>query len=350
MLAIARRLLPLLVAVGALLIAVRGIDFSKLQQAMAHAPMGFLLAVSAVMSVLNCAADTLAMYYVFRWFGLHLRFIDLYTIRAATYTLAVINYYAGQLGIIGYLHRAGRVPLPRASAYILFIVGVWVALLLLFAGGSLLLGGQKAQAMAPVIGLFLVGLVVYAVLLRFPPRFLLSGPPPSTGASASRDAGFLTSVGRRFWHFIWWVSGKLWAPLMEAGFAGHGRAMLVRLPHLFVLLVWHFIALRSFQIHVPVLVAALYLPVVFAIASLPISVQGLGTSQVAAKYFFTEFAQNGAESVLAYSLSMTALSTVSNLLMGLLFLGRGARLGLADMTQSAARGLEEGQAAEASNG
>jgi hypothetical protein len=56
----------------------------------------------------------------------------------------VINYHAGQLGIIGYFTTGGVGTLPRASAYILFIVGVWVALLLLFAGGSLF-GGEKGQ-------------------------------------------------------------------------------------------------------------------------------------------------------------------------------------------------------------
>jgi len=310
--------------------------------------MAALLAASAVMAVLNCAADTLAMFYVFRWFGLHLRFVDLYTIRAATYTLAVINYHAGQLGIIGYLHRAGRVPLPRASAYILFIVGVWVALLLLFAGGSLLLGGAKAAAMTPLLAVFFLGLLVYAVLLRWPPGFLLHGPPADREDSAS--APLLIRVGRRLVFRGWRIISKLWAPLMDAGLTGHARAMLVRLPHLAVLLVWHFIALRCFNVQVPVHVAVLYLPVVFAVASLPISVQGLGTSQVAAKYFFTEFAVGGEESVLAYSLSMTAISTASNIIMGLLFLGRGARLGLADMTQSAARGLDSSPAVEPGGG
>lgn len=343
MLAFVRRLMPLIVAIFALLIAVRGTDLTKLRAAMEHAPMGLLLVTSALMAVLNCAADTLAMFYVFRWFGLHLRFFDLYTIRAATYTLAVINYHAGQLGIIGYLHRVGRVPLPRASAYILFIVGVWVGLLLLFAGGSLVLGGAKAQAMAPILSVFLVGLLVYAVLLRWPPRFLRQGPPaaPSGTERQAADAGpLLVRLWRRVWYRLWRIIGKLWAPLMEAGLLGHGRAMLVRLPHLAVLLLWHFIALRCFDVQVPVHVAVLYLPVVFAVASLPISVQGLGTSQVAAKYFFTEFATAGEESVLAYSLSMTAIATASNLIMGFLFLGRGTRLGLADMAESAARGLD----------
>ena len=326
-----RRALPLLIAAAALFLALRGINLSELATMTKDAPLLPLLAFSGLMVLINCAADTLAMYYVFKWFGLSLRFTELYVIRAATYTLAVINYHAGQLGIIGYIHRVGKVPLSRASAYILFIVGVWVALLLMFAAGSLALGGAKAAALLPILVMFFAGLVVYSLLLTWPPRFLLSGPPPVSAHER---------LALRLWRRLWRVTHKLWEPLYQAGIKGHARALLIRVPHLLVLLSWHFVALRCFHIDVPVHIAMLYLPVVFAVASLPISVQGLGTSQVAAKYFFTEFAAAGEESVLAYSLSMTAIATASNLIMGFLFLGRGTRLGLADMAESAARGLD----------
>lgn len=334
MLALLRRFGPLLVAAAALALAVRGIDFDKLAAATRGAPLIPLIGVSAIAALVNCAADTLAMYYVFRWFGLHLRYIDLYTIRAATYTLAVVNYHAGQAGIIGYIHRVGRVSLSRASAYILFIIGVWVALLLIFAGGSLLLGGDKARALAPVLLAFFAGLLIYLVLITWPPRFLLHAPPRSEAADG-------VDRWTRLRNRLWRVLANLWAPLHQAGALGHLRALLVRVPHLLVLLCWHYFALRCFRIEVPPLAAILYLPVVFAIASLPISVQGLGTSQIAAKYFFAEYAASGGEAVLAYSLTMTAISTATNLGMGLLFLGRGARLGLRDMAESASRGLAD---------
>ena len=326
MLRLVRRLLPIFIALGALLFAVHGIDMERLRAALAHAPLGILLGASAVMALLNCAADTLAMFYVFRWFGLHLRFFDLYTIRAATYTLAVINYHAGQLGIIGYLHRTSRVALSKASGYILFIVGVWVALLMVFATFGAFLGGPKGRALLPVLAVFAVGLVVYGILLRWPPRFLLTSPTP-----ALPEDPLHVRVFRRLWR----IAHKLWAPLMEAGIVGHLRALFVRLPHLGVLLLWHYIALRCFDVRVPFHIAMLYLPVVFAVTSLPISVQGLGTAQVAAKYFFSDFAPGGDEAVLAYSLSMTAISTASNLTMGLLFLRRGARLGLGEAASEA---------------
>ncbi|HMU41108.1 MAG TPA: lysylphosphatidylglycerol synthase domain-containing protein [Pseudomonadota bacterium] len=324
--ALFRRALPLLVGALALFLALKGIDLRDLAVRTADASLGTLLLVSAGMALLNCAADTLAMYYVFRWFGLPLRFVELYIIRAATYTLAVINYHAGQLGIIGYIHRCGKVPLSSASAYILFIVGVWVMLLLLFASGSLVLGGPKAAALLPALVAFFVGLLVYAALLTWPPRFLLTEPP-----AASHKADFAERLFRRLWR----IAHKLWVPLHQAGVWGHVRALGIRIPHLLVLLFWHYIALRCFSINVPFHVALLYLPVVFAVTSLPISVQGLGTSQLAAVFFLSDGTEVGNNKVLAYSLTMTAISTVSLLLMGFLFLRAGARLGLKEMTAEA---------------
>ncbi len=330
------------VAALALVYAVRGIPFHALQHAMARAPLGLLLLVSAGMAVLNCSADTLAMYYVFRGFGLSLRFAELYTIRAATYTLAVINYHAGQLGIIGFLHRAAKIPLSRAGSIVLFIMGVWVALLMIFATFGAVVGGDKGRALLPVLAMFAMGLGVYAILLRWPPRFLRLG-------AAGLPAG-ATGLYPRLLR----LAAKVWAPLMEAGLRGHVRALIVRLPHLFVLLLWHFIALRCFQITVPFHLAMLYLPVVFAVAALPISVQGLGTAQVVAKYYFTDFAAGvsgeGAEAaVFAYSLSMTAIATVSNLIMGLAFLPAGSRLGLEAAAAEAAAG-EQSSDAETADG
>lgn len=342
-----RRVLPVAVAAAALFYAVRGIPLEQVKLALERAPIGFLLGFSAVMALLNCGADTLAMYYVFRGFGLRLRFFELYTIRAATYTLAVINYHAGQLGIIGFLHRASRVPLSRASAYILFIIGIWVGLLMIFATFGALVGGPKGQALLPVLALFAVGIVVYAALLRWPPRFLRTAPPAYSGDGPE-------SFVSRVWRRLFVIISKLWAPLHEAGLYGHLRALVVRLPHLAILLLWHFVALRCFRVEVPFHLAMLYLPVVFAVAALPISVQGLGTAQVVALHYFRDFATDGdgKAAVLAYSLSLTAIATASNLILGLLFLPRGARLGLstdADKLESALEASAEASADSAAS-
>jgi hypothetical protein len=338
----AQRLLPIAVAGAALFYVVHQIDLKQLELVMRQAPLGILLLCSAVLTVLNCAADTFAMYHVFRGFGLRLRFGELYTIRAATYTLAVINYHAGQLGIIGFLHRKSKVPLSRASAIILFIVGIWVALLLIFASAGALLGGPKGRSMLPGVVLFVIGLVIYGLLLRWPPRFLRSPPPELV---RGHPDPLLIKLQRRAWR----ISSKLWATLAEAGFYGHLRALVVRLPHLGVLLAWHYLALRCFHIEVPLYIAVLYLPVVFAAASLPISFFGLGPAQMVAPYYFSDYAtaNGGTAAVFAYSCSMVAISQISNLAMGLLFLRAGTRLGLQSANAEQAAQLDEEAQVEA---
>jgi hypothetical protein len=79
---------------------------------------------------------------------------------------------------------------------------------------------------------------------------------------------------------------------------------------------------------VPVLTALVYLPAVFFVAALPVSVQGLGLSQAAAVYFFARYAPGGEAAVLAYSLAMTSVSLVVQVGMGIGFLPAGKRLGM----------------------
>ena len=70
-------------------------------------------------------------------------------------------------------------------------------------------------------------------------------------------------------------------------------------------------------------------------AALPISVQGLGLSQAAAVAFFSKYAvgpgmPDGSPPVLAYSLGMTTVAIIIQVVMGLAFLPAGRRLGLGE--------------------
>ena len=124
------------------------------------------------------------------------------------------------------------------------------------------------------------------------------------------------------------ASWNLLAPMFEMGITGHFKAVAVRLPHVLVLVVWHFLSLRWFGVAVPPLVALVYLPAVFFFAALPVSVQGLGLSQWAAVTFFAAYSPSGKAAVLAYSLAMTAVSLGIQVTMGVIFLRAAQRLGL----------------------
>ncbi|MGZ3441899.1 MAG: hypothetical protein ACXVDD_20405 [Polyangia bacterium] len=304
--AIAKKLAPYFIAAIALGWVLRSTDRHKLMDAMQHAPMLAFIAMSALLLVLNCAADTFAMSSVFGRFGCHVPYKDLYLVRASTYLLAVVNYHVGQAAIVGYLYRVRRVPLLRASGWILFIIGINVGTLFLLAsaGATRVTGELKMLRYIPLAcG---IGVVVWAMLLTWKPRIL--------------------------------AERRVLQPLFEMGIPGHVFGVLVRLPHIGVLLVWHFAALRMFGLQVTPGAALLYLPAYFAVSNVPgLSVNGIGVAQLVAVYFFAPYFNNaaglgdpaaGKAAVIAYSLSTAGISIALQLLLGLICLRWATARGL----------------------
>jgi len=190
------------------------------------------------------------------------------------------------------------VPLFRATGWILFIIGVNVGTLFLLAsaGAARATGALAWMHYVPVV--CAIGCVTYAAILKLRPKIL--------------------------------AERTLFGPLFEMGITGHIRGVLVRLPHVGVLLVWHYIALRVFKVEIPPIDALLYLPAYFAIGSLPINVNGFGVAQVVAIAFFSPYVTQGdpKTAVMAYSLATTTVALVLQLLLGLLCLRRATKLGV----------------------
>jgi hypothetical protein len=80
----------------------------------------------------------------------------------------------------------------------------------------------------------------------------------------------------------------------------------------------HRAALPLFGIHIPTLRLFAFLPIVFMVAALPLTVAHLGTSQAAWIYFFSDHAP--AENLLAYSLAAHLTFMLANGALGLAFL------------------------------
>lgn len=305
-LALTKRIAPYLIAVLALGWVLHHTDIKAMMAAFRHAPIVWFIVLSAALLVANCAADTFAMSAVFRWFGSPVPYVDLFFVRASTYLIAVVNYHVGQAAILGYLYRARKVPFLRATGWILFIIGINVGTLFLLAsaGASQASGELAMLRLVPVV--CAIGVVVYAALLALKPSIL--------------------------------AKRALLAPLFEMGIVGHIKGVLVRLPHVGVLLLWHFLSLRMFGVHVTPKAALLYLPAYFAVSSLPINVNGLGVAQLVAVAFFAPFAEVPAgaadpvaaqkAAVIAYSLGTSGISIVLQIVLGLVCLRRGAALGL----------------------
>jgi uncharacterized membrane protein YbhN (UPF0104 family) len=251
------RILPWLVAIG--LFAYLLSRFSP--AAVAH---NFRLAAwwtapaIAGLIVLVYLADSLAIWKTFGWFVARLSFKEVLVVRGATYLLALVNYALGQGAIVYFVKRSRGVPVIRGTAAVLLIMGINVLMLLALATLGLIFVPQTNRILGTVVAIAYAGLAVYLGLVLAKPRFLTSKP--------------------------------LFDVLLSAGLTGHLKAMAARAPHIFSLLALTYTSMHAFGIQVPPGQAILCLPVVYFVAVLPISPQGLGTTELMMTTFFARFA------------------------------------------------------------
>lgn len=247
-------------------------------------------------------ADAFAMWKTFAWFLASLRFRDVLIVRGATYLLAAINYSVGQGAIVYFVNRARGVPVMRGVATVLLIMGTNLLVLLALVTLGLALPGTRPGTLGPVVLVAWVGLAFYATLVVARPRWLASRP--------------------------------LFDVLLSAGLGGHLRAMAVRVPHIAALIAFNLAALRGFGVEVPLGTALATIPVVMFIAVLPISVQGLGTTQAAMVLFFAPFVRAGAGDpkavVLAASLAAQVVALSFQVATGIVCLRSRVAQGLGD--------------------
>ncbi|HTA21377.1 MAG TPA: hypothetical protein VK989_18925 [Polyangia bacterium] len=283
-----------LVTAGLLFLLFRKIPFATVVAATrAAAPWTIPACIAGVAGIY--LADSFAIWKTFGWFLAPLSFAQVAVVRGATYLLAAVNYNVGQGAIVYFVHRATGVPVLRGVATVLLIMGVNVLALLALATVGLGVAPDVPHAVKVVVAVAYAGLALYALVVAVKPRWLATRP--------------------------------IFDVLLSAGLPGHARALLVRLPHIAVLMTFQTAMLHAFGVAVPVGQAIVALPIVFFIAVLPISVQGLGTTQAAMVFFFARYAAGDAEhqkaAVLAASLVAQAMATILQVALGLACLRSG---------------------------
>jgi hypothetical protein len=280
------RLLAWAVTAGLLVLLFHKIPFHEVVAA-ARGAAGWTVPAAFFFGFVIYLADSFAIWKTFGWFLAQLSLADVLLVRGATYLLAAINYNVGQGAIVYFVHRVARVPVIRGVATVLLIMGINVLALLFLATFGLAAAPAVPHALKLIVAVAYAGLAVYVAAIIAKPRWLASRP--------------------------------LFDVLLGAGLGGHARALLVRLPHIAILFAFQICMLRGFGVAVPILQAIAALPVVFFIAVLPISVQGLGTTQAAMIYFFARYAPGDdsarraavlAASLVAQGLSLTIQATL----------------------------------------
>ena len=212
-----------------------------------------------------------------------------FAVRGATYVLFLINYALGQGGFGLYLRRSGATT-PHAVGATLFLIGTNLATLLVLTTLALALHGRTED---PRLWWSLVACdVTFAIYL---------------GVIALAPA----QLTRR----------EIFAPLFNAGLRGHAIAMLGRLPHVAVIVIGVWLAVRTWGIAVPFGIGMAITPIIVIASVLPIAPAGLGTTQVALIYFFSSYATGATADdrsavVLAFAIVHLVYSVAASLIVG----------------------------------
>jgi len=278
------------VTIAILVYLFKTIPFDQVAKAI-HAAYWWAIPVNAILVLVVYLADSFAIKKTFGWFVAELSYREVLVVRGATYILALVNYAVGQGAIVYFVNRSRGVPVLRGTAAVLLVMGINVLMLLVLASVGLGVSTDVPQMLKYIVITAYAGLAVYIALVVAKPRWLVSRP--------------------------------IFDVLLSAGLGGHLRAMAVRMPHILALMVFTWTSLAAFGVVVPVGKAILCLPIVYFVAVLPISFQGLGTSNFMFIHFFAAYAPGNTDEsrravILAATLVAQAIAFAVQLSIGLL--------------------------------
>ncbi len=282
---------PLVLTVVIFLFIFWRIPFGAFWNALTGARIRPFLALMGSFSLGFFLLDTFVLSRLIRWFHGPLPYRDLLPVRAVTYLVSILNTQLAQAALALYIHRRFRTPLAQITSTVALMILLEATNLILFAtvGAIAFPGGAPLSLLA----LPLVLGVVWLVLMS-----LVQG---KLGALSQRlSDSVLLSTFRR-------VRPRHCAIILGLKGSVFGLALLV-----------HSQALTFWGIEIPLVRLATFLPVVFLVAALPVTVAHLGTSQAAWIFFFSSDASEA--DLLAYSLVSHLTFMLANGTFGVLFL------------------------------
>jgi Lysylphosphatidylglycerol synthase TM region len=269
------------------------IPFGAFWNALAGARILPFLALMGSFSLCFFLLDTFVLSRLIRWFHGPLPYRELLPVRAVTYLVSILNTQLAQAALALYMHRRFHTPLGQITSTVALMILLEATNLILFAtvGAIAFPGG----APLPLLALPLVLGVVWLLLMG-----LARGKLEALSQRLS-DSVLLSTFRRvrpRHCAIILGLKGSVFC-----------LALLV-----------HSQALTFFGIEIPLVRLVTFLPVVFLVAALPITVAHLGTSQAAWIFFFSSYASEA--DLLAYSLVSHLTFMLANGTFGVLFLPR----------------------------
>lgn len=274
----------------------RRVPFPALATALHDADYRVFLALMIPNTLFYFAWDTLVLSVVIRWFHGPVPYRDLLPVRAASYVVGFFNTNLGRGAMAAYLSRRLHAPLLELGSTVIFLVLTEYTQLVLWA--MLGIVGFRAEVTGSL-------LTVAAGVAAFWMIFFLYTKLHVTPSSVARHA-----LAPREW--------SIFRTFRLATATRLAQTVLLRAPMFVVSLCAHYYAAQAFGIPIPFGQMLAFLPVIFMLAALPVTVAHLGTTQAAWIFFFSQYAP--APRLLAFSLAAHLVFASTRALLGVLWL------------------------------
>jgi hypothetical protein len=270
----------LTVAIFALIL--RRVPFPALAAALGEADYLTFLALMIPNTLFYFAWDTLVLTVVIRWFHGPVPYRDLLPVRASSYVVGFFNTNLGRGAMAAYLCRRLRAPFLELGSTVIFLVLTEYTQLVLWSMLGLI--GFRAEVSRSLLGVA-AAVAVFWVVVR-------------------------VALAPRTWSIV--------RTFHLATLRQYVEIIALRAPMFFVSLCLHYYAAHAFGIQIPFVQMLTFLPVIFMLAALPVTVAHLGTTQAAWIFFFGQYA--AAPRLLAFSLAAHLVFASTRALLGILWL------------------------------
>lgn len=252
-----RRAVPFVIAAVLLTVTFARLDFDAFKAALRGLDVVTFLAFALGWHVVLLAADALGNVAAYRLTMPNVKYTDFVLFRGASYIPGMVNYHLGQAYLTYLLARLAGLPVARMAGATLVSYAGWMGCLF----GCVVIALPMTNLPIALVPIILVTGLSYLAVVQIKPAPLAK----------------VTFI----------------APLFEAGLKGHLVALFARVPHLLVTVLGTWAAYEFFGVALPAGVALVYIPILLAVTTLPITPQGFGTRETVAGLFFASYAGAG---------------------------------------------------------
>ncbi len=247
--------------------------------------------------------DSLIHQLAFNWLAARTRFFEVVLARGASYILGMLNFFIGQGGMGYWLARTKKVPAGEAASTIVFVMFMDLfAIIVLSAVGVFLMPEVHLSHFftATSEGNLVRTVFITLAVLLFQIYIWVRKPRARVARWLLFRGPFLVFDRVRFRHFAIAFAIKFSAYLFD--------------------LLGAWLALKTFGVDVPLAQIITYVPLIYLIGAIPITVLHLGTVQAAWLFFFRDLAPPA--TLLAFSVLWSFVFIIAHMAVGLACLPR----------------------------